>query len=188
MSEPPIYGDSLFPVDGTDRTVALRDDVTLSARVPADLRRRYIEVARRSGATLSDVVREALTAWVNTPGRNLGGLDHAPRSHRDGPDTEKQAAAHAWPRAGNKRRELLEVIRNAEPAGITSDEAVLAIGYSGQRRLHDLKAGGWVEPDVTTDDAGNMIPRRRKTRRGAWADVYRLTPAALERLKAEARR
>lgn len=188
----------LFPAPAGEPRIP--DDVTLSARVPREQRARVIAEQHRAGdATLSDTVRRLLNLGLNRVNADalgaalehraggrlelnpLGSLDTAPPSHSRGPATEKTAAAHAWPRAGTKRRELLGYVYAAGDRGVTSDEATTVIGYSGQRRLHDLKAGGWVE--VLTDENGQ--PVRRNTRRGAPADVYVLTPAARAELRAE---
>ena len=175
-------------------------DTTIAARVTHDLRT-DLEAAQALAGDhdLSDTIRRLLrtavdlelagqppapgglsrptsgligSAATNTTG--LSNLDAQPRSHRHGPATEHAAAQFTWPRAGTGRRALLAELE-LRVDGITSDEAVQRCGYSAQRRLHDLKAGGWVQ--VALDEHGQ--PRRRKTRRGAFADVYILTPAAI---------
>lgn len=119
----------------------------------------------------------------------LGDLDVP--SHTDGPETEKLAAAAAWPASGNSRRRIVNALYSrggdaVNGEGYTADELIVELRmYSAQRRLHDLKRGGWVE---VAHDAEAEGPVRRKTRRGAWADVYVLTPAALERRRAEGKR
>jgi hypothetical protein len=100
-------------------------------------------------------------------------LDHAPRVHRDGPDTERAAAALAWPRAGNSRHRILRALQQAGDEGRTFAELERELGmFSARQRLNDLKAGGWTLTDGRT----------RLTPRGAPAEVHVLSLAARERL------
>lgn len=167
-------------------------DASVAARVPQDLRDDLETLAEREGlADLSPLIRRYLREGADRDlGRGdapatglLASLDTRPRAHTGGPATERDAARFAWPTANNAKRELLEHLRRLGGAGVTSSEAVELVGYSGQRRLNDLKHGGWVE--VLHDRDGQ--PVRRKTPRGAWADVYVLTPAAHRALEAETR-
>lgn len=114
--------------------------------------------------------------------------DLAVPSHADGPETERLAAAYAWPRAGSSRWKIIEHLLEVGHAGATSDELVRDLRmYSAQRRLHDLKRGGWVEVDqVVNEETDELVDRRRKTRQGAYADVYVLSSAAKARIAAEA--
>lgn len=103
----------------------------------------------------------------------LGSLDAEPLSHRDGPATERVAAAIAWPgaRAGNRR--VLEALLAAGDHGATFDELIVSLGmYSAQKRLHDVKRAGWA---VGTG-------RVRDTRTGTPAEVYVLSDHARARL------
>ena len=118
---------------------------------------------------------------------DLGALDERPRSHRGDPDTSGDAARKAWPRANTQRREVLRLLHEAGPRGLTGDEineAVQGVGTSyqnGQRRLSDLKRGGWA--CERRDENGVAIERR--TRAGAWARVYVLSAAARNRFAYE---
>ena len=183
------------PEDAGDRTVA--------ARVPLELRRELEERARLEDVDLSTIIRRALEAHLRPPNPAgphptytvapgsravlsaagaLGSLNTLPPSHAGDPGTSRTAAALAWPEAGHKRRLLLEEVAR-RPDGMTSDEAVLFLGYSGQRRLHDLKRAGYVEPLL--DEAGRAVTR--DTRRGRPAEVLTVTPLARKRLEREAR-
>lgn len=120
----------------------------------------------------------------------LGSLDGKPATHRRGTETERMASHAAWPRATSQRRRALELLEAAGNDGLTGDELDVALErqgggtYDGRRRLSELKAGGWVEAarDV------NRAPIRRRTRRGQWADVYVIAPAAVIRLAEDRRR
>jgi hypothetical protein len=103
----------------------------------------------------------------------LESLDGRPRSHRDGPQTERLAAAMTWPRAGTGRRRVIEALAAAGDTGRTFDELIVELAmYSAQKRLHDVKRAGWA---VGTG-------RTRDTRTGAPAEVYVLSEAAAVRL------
>lgn len=192
-------------------------DVTIAARVPlalrTDLEAVLVELRRQgrhkvdgSELDLSAVLRIAAgelrdrvlgdvgTLTESAEGiaaRRLGRLDGKPPTHRHGPETERMASNAAWPRANSQRRAVLALLEAAGNDGLTGDELDaelerLGTGgtYDGRRRLSELKAGGWAEParDV------NRAPIRRRTRRGQWADVYVVTPAALVKLGEERRR
>lgn len=123
----------------------------------------------------------------------LATLNGSPRAHVNGPATSKEAAAAAWPRANTQRRRAVELLLATDPRGMTGDELDAELGgYNGRRRLSELKAGGWVEPlrvRVATRDVGTeFAPLRRKTRNGAYAEVYVLTAAARVRLADESKR
>lgn len=199
-----MSSDGLFDL-GPDSPVTIPDDVALSARVPRTLRAEVLaEQARAGDEAISDTVRRLLRLGLGAVRSTVafeaaeaaGGAlrepdgtrrpltpvaDLHPRTHSPGAATEHHAARYAWPRVGSKLRELIGYIYSSGERGVTSDEAVVAIGFSGQRRLHDLKRGGWVI--VALDETG--APIRRETRRGALADVYVLSAAALERVRGD---
>lgn len=103
----------------------------------------------------------------------LASLDAMPRSHRDGPATERAAAALAWPRAGKSKHRILIALQAAGDTGRTFAELETELGmFSARQRLHDLKAGGWAVTDGRT----------RVTPRGAPAEVHVLSAAALYHL------
>lgn len=192
-------------------------NASIAARVPQDLRDELearVDELKARGATydggrpvdLSYVVRHALRYALGRavfhdldrpPSVDAGSIGDrltplaelaAPAAHSNGTETERLAARDAWPRAESQARKVLELVDRRSPPqpdardGVTSDEAVAEVGYSAQRRLHDLKRGRWVEP-LELD--GQRV--RRRTRRGALADVYVLTAAARRELRAEAR-
>lgn len=174
-------------------------DATIAARVPTELRTAMEakrDQLRAQGVhypdgrevDLSYVIRVAVAEFVGLAATPLvaalTGLDDPPPARSDAPDTSKMAAAAAaaWPTARNSRRRVLEAIASAGDEGRTSDELVVQLSmFSAQRRLHDLKRGGWVV--VAHGDGGK--PRRRKTRHDSWADVYVLSPAAKKKLNDE---
>lgn len=122
----------------------------------------------------------------------LGSLDEAPASHHGDPNTSRRAAKDAWPRANTQRRIVLGLLHASGARGLTGDELNEKLGgvgasyQNGQRRLSDLKRGGWVDerrdshavPLADNEQAGPTGRVDRKTRAGAWARVYVLTAAA----------
>lgn len=189
-------------------------DATIAARVPRELRDE-LEAKRDELAAagvhypdgrpvdLSYVIRVGLRHYLDEPPgplaaegavsreTPLGRLDTRPRAHRDGPETGRIAAALAWPGAESSRRKVLDAVRRAGAEGRTSDELVVELRmFSAQRRLHDLKRGGWVRPrQEGVNEGGKFIirPVRRLTRHKRPADVYVLTAAAEVRLANEGR-
>jgi hypothetical protein len=96
--------------------------------------------------------------------------------HSDDPNTSIAAALFNYPRVGTQRWRVLWEIVAAGSDGRTSDELVVKLSmYSAQRRLHDLKRGGWV----------TGTGRTRATRRGAQAEVYVASEKLLAYLQQE---
>lgn len=196
-------------------------DATIAARVPHELRTELEakrDELRAAGvhypdgreADLSYVIRVGLRSYLDlgvaragamppadltaVSRETLGRLDGRPRAHHDGPETARIAAALAWPAAETARRKVLEAIAKAGVDGRTSDELVVELRmFSAQRRLHDLKRGGWVRPKMglALDTKGGVVrtakPVRRLTRHKRPADVYVLTAAAEAALDREGR-
>lgn len=96
---------------------------------------------------------------------------------RDATDTSRLAALRAFPRSGTARKKVLDHLGRAGEAGDTDEriQDILRMGSHSEcpRRL-ELVAGGWVE------DSG----KRRRTRTGASAIVWRLTEAGGRRWRA----
>lgn len=95
------------------------------------------------------------------------------RSHRNGQDTEIEAARRVAPRSGTQRAKVLDRLRRVGPHGST-DYELWAQGQIGARphvpgtRREELIADGWP-----IFDSG----RRRKTDTGGNAIVWVLTEA-----------
>jgi hypothetical protein len=86
-------------------------------------------------------------------------------------DTQTAAAAAALPRSGTQRAKVLEVIRQAGPAGLTDQEIAVVLGLAENsvrpRRL-ELADDGLIE------DSGE----RRETSGGNPAIVWRVGDAS----------
>lgn len=133
---------------------------------------RYARLPTRELATqvvdkLSDLVGEAEPA--DKP--QLGGFTGSS-------ETSRRAALDNYPRAGSQRWRVLRLLRDAGGHGATAAELPM---HSADRRLSELKAGGWVEQARYENDA----LRTRKTPRGSRAAVYVLTDRARRALDAE---
>lgn len=199
---------------GKDDTIAARVPHDLRAELEArrdELARAGVHYPDGRPVDLSYVIRVGLRAFLDgvvtldglrhnamygpgygDPGRMAEALTAKPRAHTDGPDTAKIAAALAWPTAEGNRRRVLLAVANAGSEGRTADELVTGLRmYSAQRRLHDLKRGGWVRPKRRPGDTRKGEPLtvtvKRETRHGRPAEVYVLTAAAETRLAAEGR-
>lgn len=127
-------------------------------------------------------------------GRALGRLDTEPATHVHDPATSKAAARAAWPKAGRRRRKVLDALLAAGNEGRTADELDQELdlpNYDAARALNEVKRAGWAEAKrELRDTPGGEVrrePVRRRTRRGNMADVYVLTPAAVVRLANENR-
>jgi hypothetical protein len=95
---------------------------------------------------------------------------HVGRYHRDGPATERTAAAMVAPRSGTQRAQVLDALRDAGELGVTDYE--LWDGYGIGARPHvpgtrreELIADGWPIRDSGA---------RRRTDTGSPAIVWRL--------------
>lgn len=82
-------------------------------------------------------------------------------------DTSREAALRVFPRTGTQRARVLDII-SASISGLTDEEMqnILSMSPNSQRpRRNELVKGGWVE------DSG----KQRKTKSGAFAEVWTLT-------------
>jgi hypothetical protein len=87
-------------------------------------------------------------------------------------DTQTAAAAAALPRSGTQRAKVLEVIRQAGPAGLTDQEIAVALGLAENsvrpRRLELSTPGEDGQPPLVVDSG-----ERRETSGGNPAIVWR---------------
>jgi hypothetical protein len=116
---------------------------------------------------------EVCPTCLNVVPEPLSDLNARPRSHSDGPDTEKIAALRTWPRAMSGRSKILmELYRTRHDArtGRTWWELQEEMPMrSAQPRVSDLFLGGWiVESGIT-----------RPTDTGSPANAYVLSDRAL---------
>lgn len=124
-------------------------------------------------------------------GDRLGNLNREPASHAGDPGTSRAAARNAWPRANSDRHRALDLLFAAGARGMTGDELDIELGgYNGRRRLSDLKAAGYVHvkrerSKLAQATGGAITNAQRKTRTGAWADVYVLSAEAEVRVRDE---
>lgn len=89
--------------------------------------------------------------------------------HAVDPSTSREAALDNFPRAGNQASMILEAMAAAPERDWTFVELTIELGmYSAQKRLSDLKRGGWVKTNG----------ERRATTTGSLAECYVLSDAA----------
>lgn len=106
---------------------------------------------------------------LDSPDENaLGGFSR-------GSDTSRKAAIDNYPRSGSQRYRCLVAIARAGATGRTFDELRQELNlYSADRRLSELKDGGWIEANGD----------ERKTQHGSDAVVYVLTAKGEREVKA----
>ena len=119
--------DTLFDAGAPDPRV-VPDDVTLSARVPAELRGVYVAEARRRGMTLSDVVREALGSYARV-------VETFPTPRHAAPATTEEAA---------RDRAITRAGQGADPRWLQA--AADAVEHAARHRDH-----------LTTDDVWDLL-------------------------------
>lgn len=100
----------------------------------------------------------------------------------DASATSLQAAERALPKSGSRRRALVNILRHRPALGCTDDELEVLLNLrhqtvSAARRT--LVIDGWIQPMRTRE--GTPIVRR--TRTGAEAQVWTLTPGAFSALR-----
>jgi predicted ArsR family transcriptional regulator len=86
----------------------------------------------------------------------------SPGYRRNAPETSREAAEAVAPMARNYRDQILAVIKDAHPAGRSSDQIAKAIGlspYSVRPRVSELQAAGKIErtDDRTKNDGGRFV-------------------------------
>lgn len=94
----------------------------------------------------------------------------APPSHRNAPETSRQAADRIAPTAATLRAKVLDAIL-AAPDGMTDEEQQNALGMNGSTQRP--RRGELVAAQLVADSG-----RRRKTRSGAMAVVWTATERA----------
>lgn len=119
--------DHLFDAPAPDLGV-VPDDVTLSARVPATLRARYVQAAADRGIVLSDLVRAALDAYAVTGTAAAAGtpysLDAARRQV-----LEHRADGVKCPCCGQLAREYRRALGSSSAAVIVLLHGIPSTGY-----------------------------------------------------------
>lgn len=166
-------------------------DAVVSARVPSDLRADLETLARRRGeADLSLTIRRALREHVERhlngttrPNLLTGGQGAA---RRNGTHTERAAALKVAGRVGSQRRRALELYASAGNRGLTADEVcelLAPLPVNGvARRVTDLLQGQAVVERIAPPKIGEREAKTpegvltRRTRAGAQATVYVITP------------
>jgi antitoxin component of RelBE/YafQ-DinJ toxin-antitoxin module len=169
------------------------DDVTLSARVPADLRARYVALAATRGVTLSDLVRAALEEAIRD--RTLEVRPGAPRDVL-APYTLDAARRHVrqhradgvkCPCCGQLAREYRRALGASSAAVVVLLHAVRTTGYVdlpallAERAPRLAGAGGYAtlgkwwglleQAPGARDDGSNRTGLWRITELGRrWAD------------------
>lgn len=96
------------------------------------------------------------------------------------PDTSREAALVNYPHSGSQREALLWMVHDAGERGLTFDEARALGLYAADRRLPELRRGGWIEPKMLPglEPGDRPDESKRQTRHGADATVYILTDRA----------
>lgn len=161
---------ALFDLDPDGRPV-VPDDVTLSARVPAELRAAYLELAAERGCTLSDLVRDALCAALPVrpivyaqPGEAVVGPQHfdVRARHFDGATFDHAQDAERLTRQWERVRDLM---LDGRPRTLSAIAQTLGLPEASvSARLRDLRKPRFGGYRVTA----NRVPGGR----GLW--TYRL--------------
>jgi len=95
------------------------------------------------------------------------------KARRSDPQTSKDAAKLAFPRAEGQRRRVLGCLRDYG-GGLTAERVAVIEGMpyvSVSTRISELRRGGWIEPHG-----------KRPTSTGTEAIVWQLSAAAWEQL------
>lgn len=109
---------------------------------------------------------EFLVGVANAEGKLDAPDENALGGFTSDSETSRKAALDNYPRSGSQRYRCLVAIAKSGIAGRTFDELRQELDlYSADRRLSELKDGGWIESNG----------QERKTQHGSDAVVYILT-------------